>query len=32
MEIFFLGLLVLSALAIGAFAMFVVYKLYSGQS
>ena len=32
MEIFFLVLLVLSSLAIGAFSVFVVYKLYAGQS
>lgn len=32
METFFLALLVLSSLAIGAFAVLVVYKLFSGQS
>jgi len=32
MEAFFLALLVLSALAIGGFAVFVVFKLFSGQS
>lgn len=32
MEAFFIGLLVLSAIAIGAFAVFVVYKLFSGQN
>ena len=32
MEAFFLALLVLSSLAIGGFSIFVVYKLFSGQS
>jgi hypothetical protein len=32
LEIFFIGLLVLAALAIGWFAVYVVYKLYKGQS
>jgi hypothetical protein len=31
LEIFFIGLLVAAALAIGWFAVYVVYKLYKGQ-
>lgn len=32
LEIFFIGLLVAAALAIGWFAVYVVYKLYKGQN
>ena len=31
LELFFIGLLVAAALAIGWFAVYVVYKLYKGQ-
>lgn len=31
LEIFFIGLLVAASLAIGWFAVYVVYKLYKGQ-
>lgn len=31
LEIFYLGLLMLSALVIGWFAVYVVYKLFAGQ-
>jgi hypothetical protein len=31
LEAFFIGLLVLSSLLIGWFAVYVVYKLYTGQ-
>lgn len=31
LEIFYLVLLLLSSVAIGAFALLVLYKLYSGQ-
>jgi hypothetical protein len=32
LEAFFIGLLVAAALTIGWFAVYVVYKLYKGQS
>lgn len=32
LEAFFIGLLVLSSLLIGWFAVYVVYKLFTGQS
>lgn len=32
LEVFFIGLLVAAALAIGWFAVYVVYKLYKGQN
>lgn len=32
LEIFFIGLLVAASIAIGWFAVYVVYKLYRGQS
>lgn len=31
LELFFIGLLVAASLAIGWFAVYVVYKLYKGQ-